>query len=206
VVEGLKRLGLDPANVEYVLLGHGHADHFGGAAHLQQRYGARVATTAADWDLIHPPGRPADPARPTRDLVISEREPLTVGDVTVTIVEIPGHTAGSLAYIFPVREGGQTRMAGLFGGTILLVDRIPTPGLKQYVASIAHYLDVARRMKVEVAVQNHPIFDRSPERFAALKTRGAGAPHPFQVTTDSYATFWGIISECIQAEIARRDG
>jgi hypothetical protein len=37
-----------------------------------------------------------------------------------------------------------------------------------------------------------------------LKTRRGGDPHPFQVTTDRCATFWGIISECIQAEIARR--
>jgi hypothetical protein len=37
-----------------------------------------------------------------------------------------------------------------------------------------------------------------------VKTRGAGDPHPFQVATDRYVTFWSIISECIQAEIARR--
>lgn len=204
VIDGLSTLGLDPATIEYVLLGHGHADHFGGSAHLQQRYGARVATTTADWNLIHPAGRPIDPARPTRDVVIAEGQPLTLGDVTVTSVEIPGHTAGSLAYIFPVKEGGQSRMAGLFGGTILLVDRITTAGLSQYVASIAHYLEVARRMKVEVALQNHPIFDRSPERFAALKTRRPGEPHPFQVPTDRYLAFWNVVSECIQAEIARR--
>ena len=59
-------------------------------------------------------------------------------------------------------------------------------------------------MNVEVAVQNHPIFDQSPERFTALTTRRAGEPHPFQVSTEKYITFWNIISECIQAEIARR--
>lgn len=52
VLPGLAALGLDPADIRYVLLGHGHVDHFGGSALLQERYGARVGTTAADWDLI----------------------------------------------------------------------------------------------------------------------------------------------------------
>src|SRR6476659_10226977 len=49
VVAGLKTMGLDPANVKYVLLGHGHADHFGGARYFQEHYGAKVGSTAADW-------------------------------------------------------------------------------------------------------------------------------------------------------------
>ena len=52
VLPGLVKLGLNPANIKYVLLGHGHSDHYGGAAVLQQRFGARIATTAADWDTI----------------------------------------------------------------------------------------------------------------------------------------------------------
>ena len=209
VVAGLKQLGLNPADVKYVLLGHGHADHFGGAQYFQDRSGARIGTTAADWDLIQPPTPPANAAagtqsRPKRDLVLAEGQPVTLGDTTVTLVSIPGHTPGSLAFIFRVRDGRQTHTAGLFGGTILTVDRITTPGLKQYVQSIDHYLDVAKRMNVDTEVQNHPIFDRTPERLASLKTRSGRGAHPFVVGTDRYAKFWSVISECIQAEIARR--
>ena len=50
----MRAAGLDPADVRYVLLGHGHSDHFGGASYFQQR-GARVASSAADWDLIENP-------------------------------------------------------------------------------------------------------------------------------------------------------
>src|SRR3954453_18915817 len=31
VVGGLKKLGLDPANIKYVIVSHGHSDHSGGA-------------------------------------------------------------------------------------------------------------------------------------------------------------------------------
>ena len=207
VVAGLKKVGLDPANVKYVLVGHGHGDHFGGSSYFQERYGAKVGLTAADWDLIYPATPPANAAnqvKPKRDLVLAEGQPLTLGDTTVTFVAIPGHTPGSVAFIFPVKEGRQTHVAGLFGGTILTADRITTPGLQQYVQSIDHYLDAARRMKVDVEVQNHAIFDMTPERLAALKTRRTGEPHPFLVGTDRYVKFWTIVSECMQAEIARR--
>jgi metallo-beta-lactamase class B len=193
--------------VKFVLLGHGHADHFGGSQYFQAHYGTKVGTTAADWDTIHPANPPANQAnqsRPKRDLVLAEGQPVKLGDETVTVIAIPGHTPGSLAFIFPVKEGRRTHMVGLFGGTILTADRITTPGLKQYVESIAHYLDTAKKMKVDVEVQNHPIFDNTPERLAALKTRKASDPHPFMTGTDRYVKFWSIVSECIQAEIARR--
>lgn len=207
VVPGLRKIGLDPANVKYVLLGHGHADHFGGAQYFQERYGAKVGATAADWDVIHPANPPANQAnqsKPRRDLVLAEGQPVKLGDVTVTPIAIPGHTPGSLAFVFPVKDGRQSRVAGLFGGTILTVDRITTPGLKQYVQSIAHYLETARRMKVDVEIQNHPIFDMTPDRLAKLRARKPGEPHPFMTGTDRYVKFWSVISECIQAEIARR--
>ena len=209
VVPGLKKLGLDPANVKYILVGHGHADHFGGAQYFQEHYGTKIGLTAADWDVIYPPNPPANQAnsnqsRPKRDLVLVEGQPLKLGDTTVTPIAIPGHTPGSLAFIFPVKDGRRTHMAGLFGGTILTADRITTAGLKQYVQSIDHYLETAKRMKVDVEIQNHPLFDMTPDRLARLKTRKAGEPHPFMTGTDRYVKFWSVVSECIQAEVARR--
>ena len=52
VVDGLKKLGFDPADIRYVLISHGHLDHAGGAKLLQERFGARLLMTAADWDLV----------------------------------------------------------------------------------------------------------------------------------------------------------
>lgn len=207
VLPGLVALGLDPADIRYVLLGHGHVDHFGGSALLQERYGARVGTTAADWDLIAQPApnqQGEAPPKPERDLVLSEAEPLVVGDTTINLVEIPGHTPGALAFVFPVSDGGTPHVAGLFGGTALTFGFIQTPALTTYVESIARYQNVAARLQVDVEVQNHPIFDDTPARLAALASRAAGAPHPFVMGNERYLRFWGVISECMQAELARR--
>jgi len=205
LIPGLRKLGLDPARVKYILVGHGHGDHFGGARYFQDHYATRIATTAADWDLINPPNQPANQARPKKDVVLSEGQPLRFGGLTFTPILIPGHTPGSLAFIFPVRDKGKVRIAGLFGGTALTLNRLTTDALKQYIGSIGHYLEAAKKMNVEVELQNHPIFDGMPERLAQLKKLKPGAANPFVVGTDRYIKMWNIVSQCIQAEIARRE-
>lgn len=207
IVAGMRTLGLDPAQVKYVLLGHGHGDHYAGAAYFQER-GARVGTGPGDWDVIHPPNAPANQGnqapRPKRDLMLEEGKPIVLGEQTVHIVHIPGHTPGSLGFIFNVTEGGRAHTAGLFGGTILAQSRIMTEGLNQYLRSIDHFLEVARKMNVDVEIQNHALFDDTPGRLARLKARKPGEPNPFLMTADKYAALWNIASECIRAEIARR--
>src|SRR5262249_15598307 len=180
------------------------------ANHRGSNKGRKGQRTGGDGNLLHPRTPPANanpnPARPRKDVVLVDGKAFNYGDVTVTPVAIPGHTPGSLAYIFPVKDKGKMRMAGLFGGTILTSNIITTDGLKQYVQSIAHYLDVAKKMKVEVEIQNHPIFDGMPEKLTKFKAMTAKDPNPFVVGTDRYLKMWNIVSECMQAEIARREG
>ena len=199
----LKTLNLDPARVKYILLGHGHADHFGGARFFQATYGTKIAASAADWDLI---GSGTGGARPTKDVVLTPGQPFQFGDLSITPVAIPGHTPGSLAFIFPVKDKDTTRIAGLFGGTVLTTGILTTDALKQYTQSIAQYLETAKRMNVEVELQNHPIFDGMPDRLVRLKTMKPNEANPFVIGNARYLTMWNIVSECIQAEIARREG
>jgi metallo-beta-lactamase class B len=191
------------------LLGHGHGDHFSGARYFQDRYGTKVGAGPGDWDLINPPGAPADQAsqnaRPKQDLTLEEGKPIVLGDQTVQVLRIPGHTPGSLAFVFTVSDNGQRHTAGIFGGTILDQGRITTDGLKQYLRSIDHYLEFAKKMNVDVEIQNHALFDDLPGRLARLKTRKSGEPNPFTMSASKYAALWNITSECIQAEIARRE-
>jgi metallo-beta-lactamase class B len=208
----LQKAGLEPSRVKFILLGHGHADHFGGAKFFQDMYGTKIAATAEDWDLINAPAaagaaqRGGGGAKPAKNVVLAEGQPFVFGDLTITPIAIPGHTPGSLAFIFPVKQNGRTHMAGLFGGTVLTTGILTTDALKQYTQSITHYLETARKMNVEVELQNHPIFDGTPERLARIKSAKPGDPNPFVVGNDRYLKMWNIVSECIQAEIARREG
>jgi metallo-beta-lactamase class B len=202
--------GLDPNDVRYVLLGHGHADHFGGASYFQQR-GARVASSAADWNLIEnpPPAPPGVPAPaglppPRRDVVVADGEAISFGGVEITPVLIPGHTPGALGFVFRVRDGERSHTAALFGGSILLVNRIPDDGLRQYVQSLERFGAVTQRLGVDVEIQNHPLYDGFATKLERLAARRAGDAHPFVVGPDAYRRFLTVMAECANAQLARR--
>jgi len=206
----MRAVGLDPADVRYVLLGHGHADHFGGASYFQQR-GARVASSAADWDLIEnpppaPTGAPAPAGLPPprRDVVVADGEPIAFGGVEITPVLIPGHTPGALGFVFRVADGARSHTAALFGGSILLVNRIPDDGLRQYVQSLERFGAVTRRLGVEVEIQNHPLYDGIETKLERLAARRAADAHPFVVGQDAYQRFLTVMAECANAQLARR--
>ena len=52
IVGGLRKLGLDPAQVKYVIISHAHENEVGGAKLMQERYGAHIVMGAGDWDMV----------------------------------------------------------------------------------------------------------------------------------------------------------
>ena len=205
LLPGMRKLGLDPAKVKLVIVAHGHADHFGGSPYFQDR-GAHVAMSAEDWDFIAPkPGAATKgPASPKRDLVMVEGQPVGLGDVKVMPVLTPGHTPGSMGFIFPVKDNGKTRVAAMFGGTMLTAAR-PTPEqFDQYLTSIAHFRAEAVKAGAEVEMQNHPLMDDFAGRLAQLQTPKLGAANPFVVGRENYPSFLDVMSECMRAQIGRR--
>jgi metallo-beta-lactamase class B len=197
LLKGMRTLGLDPARVTHVIVGHGHGDHFGGASYFQQR-GARVVMGAPDWELV------TGPTAPKRDIAVTDGQAMTIGDVSFRFTMIPGHTAGSLGVVFPVKDSGTTHMAGLFGGSVLIPTRIPDDGLRQYIQSIDRWAAATRGMNVDVEIQNHPLYDGFTARLQRLKQRTAGQPNPFVVGREAYQRFLQVMSGCTSVQLARR--
>jgi len=194
---------------------HGHGDHFSGAAYLQEHYGAHVVLSQAGWDvMLNPPAAPkggkqgkapaAPVTPPKKDLVAMEGQPITLGGEKVTPVMIPGHTPGSMGLIFEVIDRGKKHTAALFGGTILLAGAISDAGLQQYLHSIDHFKEITKQAKVDVELQNHPLYDGLEERLAKLRDRKPGAANPFIVGKSNYQMFLDVQAECMRAAVARR--
>jgi metallo-beta-lactamase class B len=206
ILPQMAEAGLDPAKVVYVLITHGHADHYGGSSYFQSKYGAKVALSPKDWDLAAAakpvPGNPP----PRRDVEVKDGQPLTIGGMAFTPVFVPGHTPGSLAWIFPVKDGGKAHTAAMFGSTILTTERLTVAGLTEELASWEKFAAIARRMKVDVELQNHPLFDDMPAKLSAIAARQPGQPNPFVVGPASYGRFTGAVVECLKADIARKGG
>ena len=106
---GLVKVGLKPADVKMIIVGHGHFDHFGGTPYFQQKYGAKVAMSKVDWDIIAKPNPNATAAQaarplPKRDVELVDGQKVTLGDETITIKITPGHTPGSIAVLLDSGE------------------------------------------------------------------------------------------------------
>lgn len=74
MIGNIRKLGLDPENIKYVIVTHGHFDHHGGAAAIQQHFGAKVVMTEEDWALTK-----EDPSHPLFAAPAPRRE--VAGDV-----------------------------------------------------------------------------------------------------------------------------
>jgi metallo-beta-lactamase class B len=201
IVDGMKALGLDPNDIEYVLISHAHGDHDQGAALLQSRFGAKVVMGAADWDATLK--RPAEAAGgvPKRDISVGpEGLKLKVGDTTIDIVSTPGHSPGTLSYIFPVKDGGRTLTVSYSGGTAFNFPR-QAENFAIYRDSAAKMLAATRAAGATVLMTNHTEFDRAYDRARiAQLPRAAGEPHPYETSTTIVQNYFEMLRDCAEAQ------
>jgi metallo-beta-lactamase class B len=198
VVGGLKKLGLDPAQIKYVMVSHGHLDHAGGAKFLQERFGARLLMTAADYDLLD---RDNPSWKPKRDMVVTDGQQLTLGDTTVTFYITPGHTDGTISTIFPVRDGNSRHVVAEWGGTLFNFGPI-RPRLQAYAASADRFKQLAAKAGADVILSNHTVYDGSKTKLAAVQARQPGQPHPYVVGPQVVQRYLTTVGECAQAAVA----
>jgi metallo-beta-lactamase class B len=199
VVKGLTKLGLDPKTIKYVIISHGHGDHAAGAALLQDRFGARVVVSEADWELMAR-DRGSWP-KPKRDLVATDGQKLTLGDTTVTMYLTPGHTPGTVSTIVPVFDNGQRHIAAAWGGTAFNFGP-DKARLQTYAASAARFRDIVAKAGADVLFANHTNFDGTKTKIPALAQRKPGSPHPYVIGADAVQRYVTVANECAQAAIA----
>jgi len=198
VVEGLQKLGFDPADIRYVLVSHGHGDHAGGAKFLQERFGARVLLGEADWDLLDE----SNPSwKPERDIEVVDGQELTLGDTTLRLYLTPGHTDGTISTLIPVRDGDAEHVAALWGGTLFNFGPDPVR-FSAYADSAERFSDLAARAGADVLLSNHTDYDGSKQKLPALAGRQPGAPHPYVVGADSVERYLTVAHECALAALA----
>jgi metallo-beta-lactamase class B len=201
VAGDMRHLGLDPAKIKYVILTHGHADHYGGARYFQERYGARVAMSAADWDYMAGQGG-APESKPKRDMVLQDGQVLTLGKTSLVAVLTPGHTPGSMALIIPVSDKGAPHVAGLWGGTMISAP-VPLADRERYLSSVDHFLTFSRKAGVDVEIENHPYVGGQIAKMFTLSARKSGDPNPFVVGQGSFERYMGVLRTCAEAGIER---
>ncbi|HVI99880.1 MAG TPA: MBL fold metallo-hydrolase [Sphingomonas sp.] len=197
IVGGLKTLGLDPHKVKYIVVMHGHGDHFGGAAYLQKTLGAKVWMGGPDWSYAahYPVNVRLGKVVPGHDHDIVDGEKLTLGDTTISLYLTPGHTPGTVSAIIPTSVHGVPHLFGFWGGTGYPRD---ADTLATYGDSLERFMRLAKEAGVDGIISNHPNTDDSLERMAAMRADPAIA-NPYVIGADAAQRFFGVIKECALA-------
>jgi metallo-beta-lactamase class B len=202
IVGGLQKLGLDPKSIRYVLISHAHADHIGGAEMLQRRYGARVLLGGPDWDAVEKYPNRFRTMAPARSVVATDGMNITLGGTAVTIWTTPGHTPGTILYIFPVLDRGRTVHVAYSGGTAFnFVNNTPNPGIRNFQV----YIDSQRKLAAKAAaagatvlLSNHSEFDNAYKKNMMLAGRGNG-PHPYEIGAEWVQRYFRVTEGCARA-------
>jgi metallo-beta-lactamase class B len=187
VISNIRKVGIDPKSIRYIILSHGHLDHVGGAAKIQEASGARVVAAEGDWKMMEQLGSRSGrdggppPRVPKRDMAVKDGDTLTLGGQMLKFHTTPGHTPGVLTTEgITVRDGGTAYKAIVWGGAGY------RGGLAEAEQSVKSAAKVAQIQGVQVNLQIHSWADPSGypgggvlERGMMLKSRKPGDPHPF---------------------------
>ena len=107
ILDNIRKLGLDPRDVGYLLMSHEHFDHVGAHAAIVEATGAKVvASPEAAKVLASGTVSPADPQAsihpemaPVKvSRIAADGEILTLGGKDITAHLTPGHTPGAMSW------------------------------------------------------------------------------------------------------------
>jgi metallo-beta-lactamase class B len=204
IVGGMRKLGLDPAQIKYVVITHGHGDHFGGATFFKSSYGARLMASAADWDLMAHTKERGGPARwaelvPPRDLEISDGQNFIVGDVMFSFYVTPGHTPGTVSTIFRTKHNGEPHVVAFYGG-----GGMPQTAANKrlQIKSQDRFIELAKAAGADVLLANHQTQDGSLVKLEELRSHLPGQ-HPYVIGTDAVIRYFRVQQECARVSLAR---
>jgi metallo-beta-lactamase class B len=206
ILDGMRKLGLDPAEIRYILITQAHGDHIGGVELVQAASGAPVIMGKADWDMVRAyPNRYASMTPNFENgIEVSENMSISLGGTTVEIYPTPGHTKGTLSFLFPVHDFGRTLVVSYSGGTAFnFPTATPDPGianLDEYIASQRMFAEKSAEAGATVLLTNHSEFDDAHDKARMIPGRGFG-PNPFVSSPGWVDRYYDVMIHCAEAKM-----
>jgi metallo-beta-lactamase class B len=213
----IRKLGFKTEDVKLIVNSHGHYDHAGGIAALQRASGATVAASPSGADALRRGENTTDDPQygfgkadngfpPVKNVkVIKDGERLTVGNIGITAVFMPGHTPGATSWMWrscqpsrPEAASARSRQSSPDGARATAdegkecrdivyadsVSAVSAPGYKftdhpEVIAKFRRTVSRMAELPCDIVVSTHPSatnLDAKIKQRAEMK--GAG-PDPF---------------------------
>ncbi len=177
VLDGMYRMGLDPRDLKYILLTHGHIDHLGAARALKELTGAKIALGEEDrqyangeLDLTYAKELDMEYIETFEpDILLHDGDTVSLGNTVVKAIATPGHTPGAMSFFFDVTDGERTYRAGLHGG--MGINTMCRSFLDKYGLSydcrekFVAAMDRLKKERVDIFLGNHMQHNHTPERY-----------------------------------------
>ena len=204
----IEKLGFKVTDIKYLVNTHAHIDHTGGLAEMKQASGAQMIAGEADKPVLeggYYPGAQEETALafpPVKvDRTVREGDTVSVGDVTLTARETPGHSPGCTSWEFVVKDGDATRSVLIFcSGTVALNRLVANPTYSGIVTDYRKTFARARDMKVDVLLAPHPEMYRMQDKRALISD---GAPNPF-VNPGEFNAYAATLEKAFEDALAKQ--
>lgn len=163
IEQSIEKLGFDCRDLKWIIVTHGHFDHFGSGDALREKYGCRIYMSRVDTELVR-----ENEARALMDLgphpmnmcwpdeTIEDGEVLRFGNVSVRCVLAGGHTYGVMAFFMELHG----KIAATWGGTGISSMHgqwcrdLGLPAQK--ADTMLESVKKLRRERVDINLGNHP--------------------------------------------------
>lgn len=198
IIPGMIALGLDPKRLKVLIISHGHPDHFGGAAYLQQKYHVRIYESEVDYawsDIIakDPSQQKGYGPPPKHDQVVKDGDTIILGDESIKVYISPGHTPGSLSMLIPVKDHGRPKLLAYVSG---ITSSGLSPRLHEaFDHSYTRLEKIVTDAKVDGYIAPHPNYDDAVYKigFMALNP---DRPNPFLIGAAQTMLFLKVVQQC----------